>query len=232
MRKCSPRVWPFLFLALGFFCAAFPLSVRAEGDETPKLPRFFLNGVPVPVTIQDLSGLGTRPLRLLVEKNNRMRGEPLVQVYALGVHEEDALRMEWAVPAAGTRATLYRVLHDSKGGRYLSMPVTGYFEEPGEAVYQEKVESFREEFFILVFEKTGDAAVKNMNIRYFEEPGRRLSMASYKTNLLFSSLRFKMKDPENPRPGVFIERDAQVLVDRFVRLQRIFLFRIWKAVRS
>ena len=226
------RVWPVLFLVLIFFYTVFPPSVRAAGDETPKLPRFLLNGAAVSVTIQDLSGLGTRPLRLLVEKNNKARGEPLIQVYALGAHEGDALRMEWGVPAPGMRATLYRVLHDSKGGRYLSMPVTGYFEAPGEAVYQEKVEPFREEFFILVFEKTGDAAAQNMNIRYFEEPGRRLSMASYKTNLLFSSLRFKMKDPENPRPGVFIERDAQVLVDRFIGLQRIFLFRIWKSARS
>jgi len=203
--------------------------VFADGDVIPQRPRILLNGAPAVVTIQDLSGLGTKPLRLLVQRNNQAHGDELMQVFAVGAHTGDVLRLEWAAPTPGTCVTLYRVLHGlKKTDRFLSMPVSSYFAEPGVTSYEEPVEPFREEFFILVFDKTGDAAIKNLNVSYFEEPGRRLAMTSYKTNLLFSSLRFKMKDPG----GGFVERDAQTLVDRFTNLQRIFLIRVWKADRA
>ena len=221
------RVWIITFCTLILMFAVSLRNSHAAEKAVPPLPRFFLNGAPGNVTVQDLSGFATRPLRLLVERNNRARGEALIQVHALGAREGDDLRMEWAVPTAGTRASLYRVLHDAKGGRFLSMPVSGYFPKPGESNYREIVEPFREEFFILVFERTGGPANKNLNIRFFDEPGRKLAMAAYETNLLFSSLTFKMKDAS----GKFIERDAQFLVDRFTHLQRIFLIRIWKANR-
>ena len=227
MRSVN-RVLTLRCLVLVFLCASFSSVARAEEKVVPQRPHFILNGAPVALTVQDLSGFGTRPLRLLVDRNNQARGEALIQVYALGAHEGDDLRMEWAVPTSGTRATLYRVLHDAKGGRFLSMPVSDYFKQPGEAKYREMVEPFREEFFILVFEKTGSPFTRNLNVRFFDEPGRKLSMAAYETNMLFSSLTFKMKDST----GKFIERDAQFLVDRFTRLQRIFLVRIWKATRS
>lgn len=224
------RVGTTFLLVLFFLGAIFVPGSRADDAAAiPSRPRILINGEPATVTIQDLSGLGTRPMRLLVERNNRQRGDELMQVYAVGARTGDQLRLEWAAPTPGTRATLYRVFHGlTKTDRYLNMPVSVYFTEPGATSYEEKVDPFREEFFILVFETTGDAAVKNMNVSYFDEPGRRLSMASYKTNFLFSSLKFKMKDPR----GGFIERDAQDLVDRFTGLQRIFLIRVWKADRA
>lgn len=224
------RVFGVIFLALLLTGISFLSDSRADdAPAMPSRPRILINGEPATVTIQDLSGLGTRPMRLLVERNNRAHGDERIQVYAVGAKTGDQLRLEWAAPAPGTRATLYRVFHGlTKADRYLNMPVSGYFAEPGAASYEEKIDPFREEFFVLVFDRTGDAAVKNLNVSYFDEPGRRLSMASYKTNFLFSSLKFKMKDPQ----GGFVERDAQDLVDRFTDPQRIFLIRVWKADKN
>lgn len=224
------RVGSVLLLAcLGLFAAWAPVSFAEDAPAMPSRPRILINGEPATVTIQDLSGLGTRPMRLLVERNNQAHSDERIQVYAVGARTGDQLRLEWAALVPGTRATLYRVFHGlTKADRYLNMPVSGYFAEPGAASYEEKIDPFREEFFVLVFDRTGNAAVKNLNVSYFDEPGRRLSMASYKTNLLFSSLKFKMKDPQ----GGFVERDAQDLVDRFTDPQRIFLIRVWKADKN
>ena len=79
--KCTEVV----FAAVLFF--SFPClfsSPLGASEDVPRLPRFFLNGKPALVTVQDLSGLGTRPLRLLLQKNNKAHGDELIQVYALG----------------------------------------------------------------------------------------------------------------------------------------------------
>jgi len=203
-------------------------TLRAAED-IPQLPRFFLNGKPVTLTVQDLSGLGTRPLRLLVQRNNRKHKDELIQVYALGGSEGDDLRIEPAAPLPGMRVTLYKILHEKDGSRYLSMPTSVYFNEPGETLYQEEIGEFREAFFIVIFEKTDSSEKKDINIRYFEERVRKLSIESYKTNLLLSSLKLKMRDISISETEAFFERDVQLLVDRLIDPRRIFLIRIWKA---
>ena len=202
-------------------------SLRAE-ESVPQLPKFYLNGEPVVLTVQDLSGFGTRPLRLLVQRNNRKHHEELIQVYALGAREGEDLRIEMASPLPGMRVTLYKILQESSGSRYLSMPASVYFDKPGETTYREKTGPFREAFFIVVFEKTDSPDEKEINVRYFEERVRRLSVAA-KTNFLFSSLKLKMKDFADLKAGEFFERDAQLLADRLLDPRRIFLIRIWKA---
>lgn len=204
-----------------------PHSLIASED-IPRLPKFYLDGTPVTPTIQDLSGFGTRPLRLLVHRNNRAHHEELIQVYALGAREGEDLRMEFAAPVAGMRVTLYKILQEPDGARYLSMPSSVYFDKPGETLYKETVAPFREAFFIIVFEKTDSPAEKEINVRYFEERARRLSIVA-KTNLFFSSLKLKMKDFADPETDKFFERDAQLLVDRLILPRRIFLVRLWKA---
>ncbi|MFH1208458.1 MAG: hypothetical protein V1673_02725 [Candidatus Omnitrophota bacterium] len=212
-----------LFLLAGIFQR--PL---AAAEDVPQLPKFSLNGQPAQLTVQDLSGFGTRPLRLLVQRNNRKRHDELIQVYALGAREGDELGIEPAAPLPGMRVTLYKILHEPDGSRYLSMPSSVYFEKPGQTLYWEKIGPFREAFFIMVFEKTDSPDEKEINVRYFEERVRRLSIAA-KTNFLFSSLKLKMKDFADPEAGQFFERDAQLLVDRLIDPRRIFLVRIWKA---
>lgn len=219
-----------IILAIGLFFSSACFSTPASATEgvPPQLPEFYLNDQPVTLTVQDLSGLGTRPLRLLVERNNRAYGDELIQVYALGAREGDDLRIQMVLPSSGVRATLYKILHEPGGARYLSMPVSVYFDETPEAIYREKVGPFKEEFFILAFEQTDSPNEKNVNIRYFEERVRNLSIAAYKTNFLFSSLKIKMKDFGGDKAGAFFERDAQLLVNRLVHPRRIFLVRIWK----
>jgi hypothetical protein len=206
---------------------SLPGSVRAE-EGVPREPKFYLNGKPVDLTVQDLSGFGTRPLRLLVQRNNRAHGDELIQAYALGAGEGEDLRIELAVPLPGMRVTLYKLLQEPEGARYLSMPISVYFDQPGEMPYQEKIGPFREAFFIAVFEKTDSPGEKEINIRYFEERVRRLLVAA-KTNFLFSSLKLKMKDFADPDTRGFFERDAQLLVDRLIDPRRIFLIRLWKS---
>jgi hypothetical protein len=215
-------------MAAGFFLLAgiSQRSLAAEG--VPRLPKFFLNGQPAILTVQDLSGFGTRPLRLLVERNNRKHREELIQTYALGAREGDGLGIEMAAPLAGMRVTLYKILQEPDGSRYLSMPSSVYFDKPGQTLYREKTAPFREAFFIIVYEKTDSPDEKEINVRYFEERVRRLSVAA-KTNFLFSSLKLKMKDFADLKAGEFFERDAQLLVDRLIDPRRIFLVRIWKA---
>jgi hypothetical protein len=165
---------------------------------------------------------------LLVERNNRKHREELIQTYALGAREGDGLGIEMAAPLAGMRVTLYKILQEPDGSRYLSMPSSVYFDKPGQTLYREKTAPFREAFFIIVYEKTDSPDEKEINVRYFEERVRRLSVAA-KTNFLFSSLKLKMKDFADLKAGEFFERDAQLLVDRLIDPRRIFLVRIWKA---
>jgi hypothetical protein len=223
------RLW--VVATAGFFLLTgiFQRSLAAE-EGVPQLPRFYLNGRPAALTVQDLSGFGTRPLRLLVQRNNRKHHGELIQVYALGAREGEELGIELAAPLPGMRVTLYKILHEPGGSRYLSMPSSVYFDKPGRTLYREKTEPFREAFFIVVFEKTDSPGEKEINVRYFEERVRRLSIAA-KTNFLFSSLKLKMKDLAGPEVGQFFERDAQLLVDRLIDPRRIFLIRIWKAAK-
>ena len=210
----------------------FGLCVQAsQVEETvPPMPKFYLNNQPATVTIQDLSGLVTRPLRVLVRRNNQLRGEEWIQVYALGARVGENLRMEMSVPSPGLRMTLYRILHEESGDRYLTMPVSTYFDVPRATAYKEKIQPFREEFFIVVFEKTDSPNEKNVNVRYFEERVRHLVIDSIKTNFLFSALKFKMKDYfASAKAGEFFERDVQSLMDRFIKPRRIYLIRVWKA---
>jgi hypothetical protein len=213
----------FLLILSGFF---LPAS-NAE-EKVPELPQFYLNNKPAVLTVQDLSGFGTRPLRLLVERNNKTHREELIQVYALGAAEGDELKVLLSTPVPGMRVTLYKILHAADGSRYLNMPLSTYFEKPGDTFYREKIGPFREAFFIITFEKTDSAEAANINVRYFEERVRKLVIGSYKTNFLFSSLKIKMRDFADPVAKNFFERDAQLLVDRLIDPQRIFLIRLWK----
>jgi hypothetical protein len=222
-----------ILVAAGLFFS-FPglfSSVLMAKESIPQLPQFYLNDKPAAVTVQDLSGFGTRPLRLLVQRNNRTHRDEFIQVYALGAREGDDLRIALASPLAGTRVTLYKILQEPDGSRYLSMPSSVYFARPGATFYRETAAPFREVFFIIVFEKTDSPDEKEINVRYFEERVRRLSIAA-KTNLFFSSLKLKMKDLSGPEANAFFERDAQLLVDRLIDPRRIFLVRVWKAGKS
>lgn len=218
-----------IFLAAGLFFSLSGISPRSltAAEGVPRLPEFYLNDEPAAVTVQDLSGLGTRPLRLLVQRNNRAHHDELIQVYALGAREGETFGIKLAAPLPGIRVTLYKILHEPDGARYLSMPSSVYFARPGETFYREKVAPFREAFFIIVFEKTDSPDEKEINVRYFEERARRLSIVA-KTNLFFSSLKLKMKDLSGPEADEFFERDAQLLVDRLIDPRRVFLIRIWK----
>jgi len=228
MKRRSP-VWVVIAAVLSFSLSGiFPPPLKAA-ESVPPLPKFYLNNKPVVLTIQDLSGFGTRPLRLLVQRNNRAHKNELIQVYALGAREGEALRIELATPLPGMRVTLYKILHEPDGSRYLSMPASVYFDAPDEKLYQETIGPFREAFFIVAFEKTDSPGEKNINVRYFEERVRNLGITAYKTNFLFSSLKLKMKDFADPDTRGFFERDAQLLVDRLRDPRRIFLIRIWKA---
>ncbi|MFH1800946.1 MAG: hypothetical protein ABH891_08920 [Candidatus Omnitrophota bacterium] len=228
--KEAKRVWVVLATGLFLLAGASERSLMAE-ENVPQLPKVYLNGAPVELTVQDLSGFGTRPLRLLVQRNNRARHDEFIQTYALGTREGDELGIEPAAPVAGMRVTIYKILQEPGGSRYLSMPSSVYFDKPGETLYREKMGPFREAFFIAVFEKTDSPDEKEINVRYFEERVRRLSVAA-KTNLFFSSLKLKMKDFADLNAGEFFERDAQLLVDRLIDPRRIFLIRIWKAGKA
>ena len=197
-------------------------------DPSPVLPEFSVNGKAAELTVQDLSGLATRPLRLLIQRNNRARKFELMQVYALGVREGDDLEAEISVPSPGMRVTVYRLFRGEEGPRYLSMPFSHYFSEARPEIFREKMGPFDEEFLVVAYENTGSPDLKNIQVRYFEEKARRLVLSSFKTNITFSSLKFKLKDYGGDRDEKFFERDAQLLIDRFVDPRRIFMIRLWK----
>ncbi len=220
-------------LCMGVLTAFLFFTRAAVAEEkVPQLPRFYVNGKPVSLTVQDLSGLGTRPLRVLIQRNNKARGDEWIRAHAMGAREGDTVRVAFTAPMPGMRATIYKIHREEGGLRYLSMPSTVYFKEAGEQSYQEKIQPFREEIFIIVFEKTGSADEKDVNVRYFEERVRNLVIGSYKTNLLLTSLKFRMKDFADDQARDFYERDAQLLIDRLIDPRRIFLVRVWKAGKA
>lgn len=222
-----------LVIGSACFLCVFSFENFSKADEpVPSRPKIFLNGQPAHVTVQELSGLASRPLRRLIHKNNEGRNCEFIQIHALGVGEGDKLTAELAVPVPGVRATLYRIFRAKDSPRYLSMPSTFYFAEPGVHIYEEQIEPFDEEVFIVIFEKTESPDEQNIQVRYFQEHVRELVLASYKTNLLFSSLKFKMKEFGEGGTGRFFERDAQLLIDRLNHPQRIFLLRLWRIARS
>ena len=223
---------PFYRALFGIVCflSTFLLGDLLNAEEVrPPLPKFYLNGRPAPVTVQDLSGLSTRPLRILVQRNNRARQTEFIQTYAIGVKAGDALTAELTVPSPGVRATIYKIIREKKGPRYLSMPFSAYFAEPDVSLYEEQIGDFKEEVFVVIFEKVQSPDEMNVQIRYFQDQVRQLVLASYKTNLMLSSLKFKMKEFGENGTKKFFERDAQLLVDRLSHPQQIFLIRLWRA---
>ncbi len=216
-----------LFKILLTFLFAFSFSLLAE-EKVPQLPKFYLNGKAETPTVQELSGFLTRPLRFLVQRNNKKAGDNRIQPYALGVHEGDLFRLEIVIPAPGMRATIYRIFRDPSGSRYMSMPLSVYFDESQHPKYEEKIKPFREEFLIVVFEQTDSPHEKDTHVRYFQERTRNLIITSLRTNFTFSSLKFKMKDFAGEGAEGFFVRDAQDLVDKLIHPKRIFLVRLWK----
>ncbi|HOW58928.1 MAG TPA: hypothetical protein PLO78_04280 [Candidatus Omnitrophota bacterium] len=221
-KKISGSI-SFLFFLL-VIVSSSSLAFEADSDT----PRIFLNGKPAHVTVQDLSGLGTRPLRILVNRNNKLRGDHFFSVYAVGVRIGDDVTAELAVRVPGIRVTVYRIFRESDDLRYLSMPASIYFSSPKVSEYKQRIENFPDEYLILVFEKTNSPDEKNIQIRYFEDRVRKLVIASYKTNMILSSLKLKMKDFGGDETSKFFERDAQLLIDRMNDPQQIRLIRLWK----
>lgn len=204
-------------------------SIFAATGEARLSPQVDLNGKPAVVTVQDLSGLATRPLRVLMNRNNRARHAEFLRVYALGVHQGDLLRMQLLSRTPGTRATVYKIFREeTEGARFLSMPASVYLGDALKGEFLETINSAGEEFLIVVYEKTDRPEEKSLQVRYFEERFRKLVIASFKTNLMFSSLKLKMKDLGDDAAEGSFERDAQLLIDRLERPQEIILLRLWK----
>jgi len=210
-----------------FFFLCAPASMEAAVENVPSFPRLYLNDQPNTPTIQALSGLATRPLRLLVQRNNKSHHDALMQPYALGAFFGDDLRIEMVAPEKGMRVTLYKIFREPQGERYLSMPVSMYYRDDSPVIYEEKVKPFREQFFIVVYEETHSSDTKNEHIRYFEERPRRLAITSFRTNWRLSSLRFKMKDFSEENSRGFFTEHAQVLVDKLINPKRIYMLRLW-----
>jgi hypothetical protein len=217
----------FPVLAACLILLSSPGGFSAE-DSVSGLPAISVNGQPAEVTAQDLSGLGTRPLRLLVERNNRARHEGFLRVHALGVREGDEVAAALAAEEPGVRITVYRLLCARDGHRYLSMPASVYFEEPRTETYRQKIEPAKEEFLVFVYEHTESPETKGIQIRYFEERARKLELSSYKTNLFFSSLKLKLKDYGDEQNSQFFERDGQLLIDRMIDPRKIVILRLWR----
>lgn len=214
-------------LTVGVFLATGSASVAIAGKDEGA-PKILLNGVPGDVTVQDLSGFGTRPLRLLVNRNNKARGSGFFRVYALGVREGDELVLDLEARSPGTRATIYKIIREADGRRYLSMPFSEYFPEVSAGLFTERVGPGDEAFLIIVFEKTDSPEEKNVQVRYFEERVRKLAITSFKTNFTLSSLKLRMKDFGGDEVSEFFERDAQLLIDRLQFPEQILLVRLWR----
>ncbi len=213
-----------------FLFSIFTFTADGISEENTRPgPAVFLNGVPANVTVQDLSGIGTRPLRLLVHRNNKAHGKDLIRVFAAGVRNGDAFTAVFTTGQPGVRTTVYRIFREHPDGpRYVSMTASVYFDAPRSGEFRERITSEGEEFLIFVQEKTDAPDEKNIQVRYFEERVRRLVITSFRTNLIFSSLKLKMKDYGGEASQAFFERDAQTLIDRLVRPQEIVLLRLWK----
>ena len=111
----------------------------------------------------------------------------------------------------------------------MSMPLSRYHNDFQKPVYAEKIEPFREEFFIIVYEQTDSENEKDSHQRYFEEGVRNLKITSLRTNMTFSSLKLKMKDFAGDAAEGFFVRNAQDLVDSLIQPKRIFFIRLWNA---
>ncbi len=210
-----------------FFCGSPLLAAESEVVVLP--PQISLSGQPGEVTVHELSGFISRPLRVLVNRNNKVHGASFAQVYALGVRPGDELVAEMKPESVGVRATVYRIFRSvTDKHRYLNMPFSVYFSEIKAAEYHERIEPFEEEYLVMVYEKTDSPDEKNLAVRYFEEDVRKLVIESYKTNLFFSKLKLKMKDFAHEDTSKFFERDAQTLVNKLQNPQRIILIRLWR----
>ena len=225
MRRLEPL--SALTASLMIACiAAAPLAQAA--DKNPLTVS--RNARTAEITVQDLSGFLSRPLRLLVERNNSSHGDGFIRVNALGVAPGDTIKAELRASEQGTRVTVYRIFRVNDGPRYLEMPLSVYLpDKPEPVVFKERIiDSPRDEYLIFVYEKTDSPNEKEVQIRYFEERVRKLVLDSFKTTLFFSSLKLKMKDFSEGEVGHFFERDGQLLIDRMIRPQRIVILRLWK----
>lgn len=202
-------------------------AIGFASEEAPRLPRIYKNGQAETPTVQELGGIGARPLRALVNKNNEARGgEPWVLVHATGTHLGDQLRMELDPPAPGMRVTVYKLFRNMEGDRFFTMPLSMYHGKTNRPIYQEKIAPYRSKYLIVVYEKTGSPEKKSLNQLYFDECMRNLAVTSIKPNYKFCSLKFKMKDLASDEKA--FTKDVQELIDRFIEPQRIFVLRLWK----
>ncbi len=200
-------------------------SLPVAAEEIP-LPAVYLNGKVVKTTVQELGGIGTKPLRALVKKNNKAHGDELIQVYAMGTRDGDHLRIDIERLAPGVRATFYKLRRDTEGNRDFTMPLSIYSDKIS---YYEKIAPYKSEYLIIVFEKTDRAEKKSANQIYFEEHPGNLIVKTMKPNLKLSSIKLKMQDSAGKEKT--FSYDAQELIDRFVNLQRIFVVRLWRDER-
>lgn len=222
LTKVSSR----FFLAL----LLFSRCLAAKEADLP-LPKIELNAQPAHVTVQDLSGFLTRPLRLLVRRNNQARADEFMQVYALGVGEGDELQVDLTPPQPGFRATVFKIVRKKGGIRVLTMPVSHYFGETEPMIFKERIEPSEQEFLLFVYEKTDSPDQKNEHIQYFESRERQLFIEAYRTNLWLSSLKLKLREVVDGGQEELFDRDAQKLIDCLVDPKRIFLIRLWPIVK-
>ena len=215
----------FFILVFGSFTP--PILMGAEA--APERPHFYLNGKLETPTIQELGGIGARPLRCLVERNNKSHKDEWVQVYAMGTHQGDDLKIEWGAPAAGMRVSVYKLMKNSEGDRFFTLPLSIFHGEEGKTVYQEKIAPYRSEYLIITFEKTDSPHKKSANLLYFEDKKRNLLVKSMRPNLKLTSLKLKMQDVASQEKSFTF--DVQELIDRFINPQRIFIIRLWKDER-
>jgi hypothetical protein len=215
-------------LIAGFLCFA-PSLICAEENAPPK-PLFYLNDKPEIPTVQDLGGVGTRPLRKLVARNNETHQDQVIQVYAMGTRKGDDLRIEMGALPNGMRVTLYKLFRDPQGKRSFTMPLSVFSGEAKEAVYREKIVPYRSEYLIVAYEKTVSKNNKSANLFYFEDRIRDLLVKSIKPNLSLTSIKLKMKDAASDEKSFTM--DAQELIDRFINPQRIFVIRLWSDERA
>ena len=218
-----------IFLTILLLGLVFTHVSVALAEVPEQAPKTYLTGQPANVTVQELGGLISRPLRLLAQKNNQLRGEGFMKVYALGVSAGDELAMELTVRSPGVRATVYRVHQEPGAPRFLTMPASHYFDRIKIEHYGERIKPFTEDYLILVFEKTDSPDEKDVSVRYFEDRVRKLEIVSYNTNLFFSALKFKVKEFSDNDQVTFFEKDAQPLIDRLTHPQQIVLLRFWNA---
>lgn len=221
-------------MAIGILVAAlcFAGPVPAYADTPDKLdnPRISRNGAAADVTVQELTGIVSRPFRVLIDRNNAKREDKYLRVHALGVTAGDILTAVLAAPEPGIRASVYRIFRLVKDGpRYFTMPLSVYLpDSTAPVLYTERIDSAGEEFLVFVFEQTGSRDNKGLQVRYFETPGLRLTIPQFRPNLWLTSFKLRMKDLAAGDNAPIFERDAQLLIDRLVNPKRVVILRLWK----